>query len=69
MSEGNILLKLTVEKNRKIKEAIQQFLGHTPTPEERKQFNIMHSLGESIIYFKGSWVGTIRFDAVDDTFI
>lgn len=61
MSEKNILLKMTMEKNRLIHELISTFLGHAPNKEEKKQFSILNSLGESIIYYKGELVGTIRY--------
>ena len=67
MSE-NVLLKMTIEKARLINEMITKFLGHEPTKEERKQFNIMNRLGESIIYFNGDFVGTVKYKA-DDGFL
>ena len=67
MPESNILMKMTIEKNRLIKEAIVKFLGHEPTKEERKNFNIMHSLNESNIYYKGMWIGDIKNDTTDDS--
>ncbi len=63
MSEKNILMKMTKEKNRKINELITQFLGHEPTEAERKEFKIMNQLGESIIYYHGELVGTVRYKA------
>ena len=59
-------MKMTLEKNRLIREVIFDFLGHEPDKEERKQFNIMHSLGESNIYFKGQFIGTVRYEADDE---
>lgn len=64
MSE-NVLLKMTIEKTRLINEMITNFLGHEPSKEERKQFNIMNRLGESIIYFNGDLVGTVKYEADD----
>lgn len=61
MSEKNILVKMTMEKNRLVHELISTFLGHTPNVEEKKQFSILNSLGESIIYYKGELVGTIKY--------
>ena len=46
-----------------IKEVITNFLGHEPSPEEKKQFNIMHSLGESNIYYKGVLIGHVAYPA------
>jgi hypothetical protein len=60
---------MTLEKNRMIKEVIMDFLGHEPNGEERKEFNIMHRLGESNIYYKGLLVGTIRYATDDDAVI
>jgi hypothetical protein len=65
MSEKNVLLKMTMEKARMINELIIDFLGHEPTKEEKKQFHIMNRLGESIIYFKGDLVGTVKYDTND----
>ena len=61
MSEKNVLLKMTMEKARLINELITNFLGHEPTKEEKKQFHVMSRLGESIIYFKGDLVGTVKY--------
>lgn len=65
MSEKNVLLKMTIEKARMIHELITAFLGHEPTKEEKKQFHILNSLGESIVYYRGDLVGTVRYQ-VDD---
>jgi hypothetical protein len=64
MSE-NVLLKMTIEKARLINEMITKFLGHEPSREEKKQFNIMNRLGESIIYFNGDLIGTVKYEADD----
>lgn len=69
MQETNVLLKMTIEKNRKIKEVIARFLGHEPTWKERKMFNIMNSLGESSIYYKGKLIGHIHYETKDDPVI
>jgi len=63
MSEKNILMKMSIEKKKMIKEVITNFLGHEPSPEEKKQFNIMHSLGESNIYYKGVLIGHVAYPA------
>jgi hypothetical protein len=68
MSEKNVLLKMTMEKARLINELITSFLGHEPSKEEKKEFNILNHLGESFIYHKGSFVGTVRYE-VDDGLI
>jgi hypothetical protein len=62
MSEKNVLLKMTMEKNRMINELITKFLGHEPSKEEKKEFKIMNRLGESIIYFKGELVGHVKYE-------
>jgi len=67
MSE-NVLLKMTIEKARLINEMIIGFLGHEPSEEEKKQFNIMNRLGESIIYFNGEFIGTVKYKADDGLF-
>lgn len=46
-----------------INELITKFLGHEPTEAERKEFRIMNQLGESIIYYQGELVGTVRYKA------
>lgn len=63
--EKNVLLKMTMEKARMINELITKFLGHEPTREEKKQFYIMNRLGESVVYFKGDLVGTVRYETDD----
>lgn len=63
----NILMKMALEKKRIVKEFINNFLGHEPSKEERKQFTIMHSLDESKIYFKGSFIGDLIFNTNDPT--
>lgn len=66
MTRDNILMKITLEKNRMINEVITNFLGHKPTKEDKKQFNIINQLGESIIYYKGELICSIRYQAVED---
>lgn len=66
MPHKNVLMKMTMEKNRMINELIKKFLGHEPNAEEKKQFNIMNRLGESIIYYKGELVGTVKYSADED---
>jgi hypothetical protein len=68
MTEKNVLLKMTIEKARMINELITKFLGHEPSKEEKKQFNIMNRLGESIIYHKGNLVGSVIYET-DEGFI
>lgn len=62
-------MKMTLEKNRMIREAITSFLGHEPSKEERKEFKIMHSLSESTIYHKGRFIGKIKNDTERETVI
>jgi hypothetical protein len=69
MSEKNILLKMSLEKNRMVKEMIEKFLGHEPSSEERKAFKIMQSLGESTIYYQGVVIGTVQHLQDDEPFI
>ena len=69
MSEKNVLLKMTMEKARLINEVITKFLGHEPTREEKKQFNIMNRLGESIIYYNGYLVDTVKYELDDGLII
>jgi hypothetical protein len=68
MSRDNILMKITEEKNRMINEVITNFLGHKPTREDKKQFSIINQLGESIIYYKGELICSIRYKTVEDNF-
>jgi len=67
MSEANVLLQMAVEKARLIEEMITKFLGYKPTWKERKTFRIMNSLGESSIYHKGEYIGTVTYPMTDDT--
>jgi hypothetical protein len=67
MSEANVLVKMTIEKSRLIEEMIVQFLGYKPSWNERRRFSTMHKLGESSIYHKGKYIGTVRYETVDDT--
>jgi hypothetical protein len=53
MAEDNILLLMSIYKNELIREFMHDFLGHPPSPLERKQFTIVHSLHETNIYFMG----------------
>lgn len=69
MSDANILLKMTMEKTRLIEEMIVQFLGYKPTWKERKTFSIMNKLGESSIYYKGKYIGTVKYDPMEETVI
>ena len=69
MSDANILLKMTMEKTRLIEEMIVQFLGYKPTWKERKTFSIMNKLGESSIYYKEKYIGTVRYDPMEETII
>ncbi len=66
MSEKNILMKMTMEKSRMIKEVISNFLGHEPSGEDKKLFNIMHTLGESNIYYKGELIGHVAYQSDED---
>lgn len=59
MSE-NILKKITALKNEQVRWFICQFLGHAPSEDERKDFTIMHSLYQSVIYYKGNLIGYIK---------
>lgn len=66
MSKDNILQKLTEEKNRLISEVMTRFLGHEVTAEDRKYFKVINRLGESIIYYHGELIGSIRYETVHD---
>ena len=67
MSEANVLLQMAVEKARLIEEMITKFLGYKPTWKERKTFSILNRLGESSIYRKGEYIGTVTYPMTDDT--
>jgi hypothetical protein len=69
MSDPNILMKMTIEKTRLIEEMIVQFLGYKPTWKERKAFSVMNKLGESSIYHKGNYIGTVKYEPVEETII
>jgi hypothetical protein len=65
--EGNdILSKMTEEKNRKIHEAMVQFLGHEPSDLDKKEFRVMHGLGESLLYYQDVLVAVIKTELKDD---
>lgn len=66
MSGENILSKITEEKNKMINEVITNFLGHKPGKEDKKQFKIINQLGESIIYYRGELLCSIRYRTVQD---
>lgn len=63
MSSKNVLMKMTMEKNRMINEVIEKFLGHEPNAEEKKQFKIINTLSESICYHKGEFIGIVKYQA------
>jgi hypothetical protein len=69
MSDPNILMKMTFEKSRLIEEMIIQFLGYKPTWKERKAFSILNKLDESSVYYKGKYVGTVRYQPIQETVI
>ncbi len=56
---------MTMEKTRLINELITNFLGHSPTQEEKKQFHILNLLDESIVYYRGDLIGTVKHDGDD----
>jgi hypothetical protein len=60
---------MTIEKSRLIEEMIIQFLGYKPNWKERKTFSIMNKLGESSVYHKGIYVGTVRYQPIEETVI
>lgn len=66
MTENNILLKMTNEKRRKINDFINNFLGHEPSQQEKKEFTIMQKLTESNIYYKGTFIGMVKYNTFDD---
>ena len=51
-----------------INELITKFLGHEPTREEKKKFHIMNRLGESILYYQGEFIGSVKYET-DEGFI
>ncbi len=65
MLKDNILWEMNNEKSKLIRSFIRNFLGHEPTGEERKQFTFMHSLTETIIYYKGKLLGNLSFQISD----
>lgn len=62
MQEDHAFNAIANHKYSLIREFIQNYLGHTPTDEERRGFSIMHWLQESKIYYKGKLVGIVRSD-------
>lgn len=69
MSDVNILMNMTLEKSRLIEEMIIAFLGYKPGWKERKAFSILNKLAESSVYYKGKYVGTVRYQPVQETVI
>ncbi len=69
MSDSNILMKMTMEKSRLIEEMIIQFLGYKPSWKERKAFSILNKLDESSVYYKGKYVGTVKYQPAEETVI
>lgn len=67
MEEDNILWKMTEEKNRRILQAMTRFLGHEPTELDKREFRVMHSLGESTLYYQDVLIDTIKHQVKDDT--
>jgi hypothetical protein len=65
--EDNILIRLTSEKTKWVREFLRDFLGHEPSSEERKLFTIMHGLSESRVYYKGRLVANVEFEVSDLT--
>jgi hypothetical protein len=65
MSEEHILMKMTAEKNKRLKEFVIRFIGHEPSKEERKEFTFIHTLGESKIYYKRKLVEVLKYDTTD----
>ena len=66
MPENNFLARLAFEKKEKINELISRFLGHLPTEEDKKYFNIMHHIRESEVYYKGILIGKVKSEAPDE---
>ena len=69
MAGDNILLEMSVEKTRLVRELMIKVLGHEPSNDEKKDFTIMHNLYESLIYYKGELIGTLQFQTVDNSAI
>jgi len=65
MPHDNILWEMTNEKSKQIRDFIRNYLGHEPTKDERKEFTFMHSLTETIIYYKGKVLGNLTFQIFD----
>ncbi|HZI01869.1 MAG TPA: hypothetical protein VEX63_12020 [Flavisolibacter sp.] len=65
MEDDNILWKMTEEKNRKIYEAMTRFLGHEPSELDKKEFRVMHGLGESTLYYQDVLIDTIKHELDD----
>lgn len=66
MSEKNVLLRMTLEKLQLIHQLITEFLGHDPSTEEKKDFKIMHQLGQSLVYYQGKLIGFVKNEPVEE---
>ena len=62
MLDHNILVQMALEKRKRVLRFMTQYLGHTPSPEERKKFTLMHSMKESKVCFEGRVIGHLMYE-------
>ena len=67
MIHDNVLVEMSEAKNKLVHDFIENFLGHEPSNEERKEFTIMHGLNESQIYYQGSLIGNLNYEISDNS--
>ncbi len=67
MDENHILDEMAKENNRKIHEAMVQFLGHEPNELDKKEFRVMHGLGETSLYYQNTLVTVVKNEVKDDS--
>lgn len=44
-----------------------QFLGHEPSDLDRKEFRVVHGLGESSLYYQDVLIAVIKTELKDDS--
>ncbi|MES2883105.1 MAG: hypothetical protein V4676_13225 [Bacteroidota bacterium] len=67
MDDNHILDQMANEQNRKIHEAMVQFLGHEPTELDKKEFRVMHGLGETSVYYQNTLITVVKNEVKDDS--
>lgn len=66
MDDNHILDEMAQDNKRKIHEAMVQFLGHEPTDLDKKEFRVMHGLGETSLYYQNTLITVVQTEVKDD---